>query len=175
MATIREIVFDSEHPPGLARFWAAVLDGYAVRPYDDAEIERLAAQGLSPETDPTVAVDGPDRHCSFNRSASGRLQRTACIWILQRPTGAERSSDSVCLAHRFGGSTSALRSCGTPRATSSAWSSSASAVLVVRRPQPYNKERASTQGTRWQRTAAQVSVWDILLPEHWHLLTLEID
>ena len=59
MARLREIVFDCERPSHLARFWAAVLDGYAVRPYDDAEIARLAAKGLTPETDPTVLVDGP--------------------------------------------------------------------------------------------------------------------
>jgi Glyoxalase-like domain len=59
MASLRDIVLDCEHAPSLARFWAAALDGYAVRPYDDAEIERLAAHGLTPETDPVVFVDGP--------------------------------------------------------------------------------------------------------------------
>ncbi|GAA4987395.1 VOC family protein [Actinopolymorpha pittospori] len=59
MATLREIVVDCRHAPSLARFWAEVLDGYAVRPYDDAEVERLAGLGFTPETDPTVAVDGP--------------------------------------------------------------------------------------------------------------------
>ena len=59
MGSIREIVFDCERAPALARFWAELLDGYAVRAYDEAEIERLAALGLTPETDPTVIVDGP--------------------------------------------------------------------------------------------------------------------
>jgi hypothetical protein len=59
MAKLREIVFDCERPPVVARFWAEVLDGYRVRSYDQAEIERLAAKGLTPETDPTVLVDGP--------------------------------------------------------------------------------------------------------------------
>jgi hypothetical protein len=59
MAALREIVFDCERPSGLARFWAGVLDGYDVRDYDSAEIERLAGLGLTPDTDPTVAVDGP--------------------------------------------------------------------------------------------------------------------
>src|SRR5918995_115011 len=59
MGTIREIVFDCEAAPALARFWAAILDGYALRPYDQAEIDRLAKLGLTPETDPTVLVDGP--------------------------------------------------------------------------------------------------------------------
>src|SRR5262245_54125654 len=59
MGKIREIVFDCDRAPVLARFWANVLDGYHVRPYDDAEIARLAAKGLSPESDPTVLVDGP--------------------------------------------------------------------------------------------------------------------
>jgi hypothetical protein len=52
-------VIDCVDAPMLARFWAEALDGYAVRPYDDAEIARLAERGHTPETDPAVAVDGP--------------------------------------------------------------------------------------------------------------------
>src|SRR5690349_20460226 len=59
MARLKEIVIDADHPAALARFWAAAVDGYAVRAYDDAEIARLAANGLTPETDPSVLVDGP--------------------------------------------------------------------------------------------------------------------
>ena len=59
MARIHEIVIDSLDPPALARFWAAVLDDYTLRPYDDAEIARLASIGRTPETDPAVALDGP--------------------------------------------------------------------------------------------------------------------
>lgn len=59
MAQLRDIVIDCANPAALARFWAAVLDGYSVRAYDDDEIARLAALGLTPETDPSVAVDGP--------------------------------------------------------------------------------------------------------------------
>jgi hypothetical protein len=59
MGSIREIVFDCESAPALARFWAEILDGYSVRPYDQAEIDRLARLGLTPDTDPTVLVDGP--------------------------------------------------------------------------------------------------------------------
>ena len=67
MGAIREIVFDCERPAALARFWAALLDGYAVRPYDQAEIDRLAELGLTPETDPTVMVDGPGPVLCFQR------------------------------------------------------------------------------------------------------------
>ncbi len=59
MARLKEIVIDARHPAALARFWAQALDGYAVRAYDSAEIERLAALDLTPESDPSVAVDGP--------------------------------------------------------------------------------------------------------------------
>ena len=59
MAWLREIVVDCRHAPSLARFWEQVLDGYAVRAYDQEEIERLAGLGLTPETDPSVALDGP--------------------------------------------------------------------------------------------------------------------
>jgi hypothetical protein len=59
MGQLKEIVIDADHPASLARFWAAALDGYAVRPYDEAEIARLATLGLTPETDRYVLIDGP--------------------------------------------------------------------------------------------------------------------
>ena len=71
MARLREIVFDSEQPAKLARFWAKALDGYSVRPYGDAEIQRLAARGLTPETDPAVAVDGPGPVLFFQQRHPG--------------------------------------------------------------------------------------------------------
>jgi Glyoxalase-like domain len=58
VARIRDIVIDCRDAPALAGFWADVLDGYDVRPYDADEIARLAQRGLTPETDPVVAVDG---------------------------------------------------------------------------------------------------------------------
>ena len=60
MATLHDVVFDCRHPASLARFWAAVLDGYSVAPYDEAELERLRAKGVNdPEDDPTVLVEAP--------------------------------------------------------------------------------------------------------------------
>ena len=67
MARIREIVIDCRHPSALARFWAGVLEGYEVRAYDAAEVERLAGLGFTPETDPTVMVDGPGPTLCFQR------------------------------------------------------------------------------------------------------------
>ncbi|MGP3935663.1 VOC family protein [Nonomuraea sp. KM88] len=59
MARLRDVVVDCRHPASLARFWAAVLDGYAVAPYDEAELARLRADGIDdPEDDPTVLVEG---------------------------------------------------------------------------------------------------------------------
>jgi hypothetical protein len=75
VARIRDIVFDSERPSALARFWAAALDGYRVRPYDDAEVERLAAKGLTPETDPEVAADGPGPTLWFQQVAERKKAR----------------------------------------------------------------------------------------------------
>jgi hypothetical protein len=58
MARLHDIVFDCRHPASLARFWAGCLDGYAVAPYDDAELERLRALGVDdPEDDPSVLVE----------------------------------------------------------------------------------------------------------------------
>jgi hypothetical protein len=72
MGRLREIVFDCSSAPALARFWAAILDGYAVRPYDDAEIQRLAKLGLTPQTDPTVLVDGPGPTLCFQQVTERR-------------------------------------------------------------------------------------------------------
>lgn len=58
MARLNDIVFDCAHPAAVARFWAAALDGYAVAPYDEAELARLRSLGItSTEDDPTVLVE----------------------------------------------------------------------------------------------------------------------
>src|SRR5687768_9370065 len=67
MARFTQLVVDCEHPASLARFWAAALDDFEVRPYDDAEIARLAALGFTPETDPVVIVDGPTLELCFQQ------------------------------------------------------------------------------------------------------------
>ena len=71
MARIHEIVFDCDKPSVLAHFWADMLDGYEVRAYDEAEVARLAALGFTPETDPTVVVDGPGPSICF-QNVEGR-------------------------------------------------------------------------------------------------------
>jgi len=61
MARLHDVVFDSRHPASIARFWAAVLDGYQVAPYDEAELARLRGEGISdPEDDPNVLVEAAD-------------------------------------------------------------------------------------------------------------------
>lgn len=58
MAEMKDVVFDCEHPASLARFWAAVMDGYEVAPYDEAELARLREMGVDdPEDDPGVLVE----------------------------------------------------------------------------------------------------------------------
>jgi hypothetical protein len=65
MAVLRQIVVDCAAASTLARFWAAALDGFDIRAYDADEIARLAALGYTPDTDPTVLVDGPDLELCF--------------------------------------------------------------------------------------------------------------
>ena len=67
MGSIKEIVFESDSPLVLARFWMQLLDGYKLRPYDQDDIEHLAKLGLTPETDPTVLVDGPGPILCFQK------------------------------------------------------------------------------------------------------------
>lgn len=62
MSRLRDVVFDCRHPASLARFWAAVLDGYDVAPYDDDALARLEGLGIDdPEDDPSVLVEAPGR------------------------------------------------------------------------------------------------------------------
>lgn len=68
MARLHDVVVDCRHPASLARFWAEALDGYAVAPYDEAELARLRGEGvLSPEDDPTVLVEGGSPRLWFQR------------------------------------------------------------------------------------------------------------
>jgi hypothetical protein len=56
---IDAIVFDCHDAAPLARFWAEAL-GWTVAPYDEAELDRLAAKGVyDPEDDPSVMVQPP--------------------------------------------------------------------------------------------------------------------
>jgi hypothetical protein len=75
MARLHEIVFDALHPAALARFWAAALDGYAVRAYDLAELARLGAAGRTPATDPAVAIDGPGPTLFFQETQERKTRR----------------------------------------------------------------------------------------------------
>ena len=93
MARIDSITVDARHPASLARFWAAALDGYAVRAYDDAEIARLASLGLTPETDPSVMVDGPGPTLCFQQMpgrTSGRNRWHLDLRGAPRPAEVER-------------------------------------------------------------------------------------
>ncbi len=64
MSGLEGIVLDCRHAAKLSRFWEAAL-GWRIRPYDEAEVARLAALGLTPETDPMVAIDSPDGSLVF--------------------------------------------------------------------------------------------------------------
>lgn len=75
VATLKDIVFDCADAARLARFWAAALDGFEVRPYDDAEVRRLAALGLTPDTDPSVMVDGPHGSLCFQEVAEPKVMK----------------------------------------------------------------------------------------------------
>jgi hypothetical protein len=109
---IKEIVFDAEHPARLARFWAAAVAGYEVRAYDAAELARLAALGLTPQTDPAVMVDGPGPSLCFQKRAppgdgrnpvhldlvgAGRTAEVARLVALGAAVRDERAGHTVML------------------------------------------------------------------------------
>jgi hypothetical protein len=104
MGVLSAIVIDCNKAPDLARFWASVIDGYAIRPYDDAEIARLALLGLTPATDPTVAVDGPGPTLFFQevpekKSSKNRIHLD--LEVADRPAAVERltASGATVISH----------------------------------------------------------------------------
>ncbi|WP_186419493.1 VOC family protein [Bosea sp. CS1GBMeth4] len=94
MATLKEIVIDCDVPSRVARFWAAALDDFQLRPYDDAEIARLAALGLTPETDPSVMLDGPALTLCFHLRTGPRPERNRIHFDIQ---AADRSAEVMRL------------------------------------------------------------------------------
>lgn len=88
MALLREIVIDCARAPALARFWAAALDDYDVLPYDEAEIERLAKLGFTPETDPTVAVGGPGPTLFFQQVPEPKTTKNRLHLDIESPDRA---------------------------------------------------------------------------------------
>jgi hypothetical protein len=82
MSKLKDIVFDCPKPSALARFWEQVLEGYSILPYDDEEIARLAARGLTPETDYSVIMVGPGPRVCFQQVPPS----------IMKVTGGRRSS-----------------------------------------------------------------------------------
>jgi hypothetical protein len=70
------VVIDCSHPARLARFRAGALEGFEVRAYDDAEIERQAARGLTPDSDPAVILDGPHIEICFQKTDPPPVAKT---------------------------------------------------------------------------------------------------
>jgi hypothetical protein len=93
MARLSQIVVDCETPSSLARFWAAALDEFDVLHYDDAEIARLAALGLTPETDPTVIIESPHLEICFQKVEVERRRKVPIHFDIEtadRPAEVER-------------------------------------------------------------------------------------
>ena len=101
MAKLKEIVVDADNPARLARFWAEVAEGYAVRAYDEAEIARLAALGLTPETDPVVMVDGPGPTLCFHLRSGPRPFRNRIHLDLSSPNRAAEVDRVMALGATF--------------------------------------------------------------------------
>ena len=103
MAAIHEIVFDCDKPAQLARFWAELLDGYSIRPYDDIEIARLAALGFTSDSDPTVMVDGPGPSICFQNVHGRRYDNNRVhfdIGVTDRPGEVERLKQAGATVER---------------------------------------------------------------------------
>jgi hypothetical protein len=80
MAKITEIVVDSIKPSALARLWENALDDFTIREYNDREVTRLTDQGLTPDSDPQVALDGPYLTLFFQITTEAKQQRNRIHW-----------------------------------------------------------------------------------------------
>lgn len=138
MARVTQLVVDSRAPASLARFWAAALDDFEVRPYHDARIARLAGLGRTPQTDPCVILDGPAFEMCFQEvTALSDIKRAVHRWITRithpnRDGLLERRQTSRhpivhwneiawCRSERRSSKSSIVtHGCVTPRATTSA-------------------------------------------------------
>lgn len=101
MAKLKEIVIDCDVPSQVARFWAAALDDFQLRPYDDAEITRLAALGLTPETDPVVMLDGPSLTLCFHQRSGPRPERNRIHFDVQAVDRAAEVARLTALGATF--------------------------------------------------------------------------
>ena len=98
MAQLRDIVIDCSHPAPLARFWAAALDGYAVAPYDDAEIERLRSLGIHDlENDPSVLLLGPGPRLFLQRVPEAKQVKNRVHLDLAAPHVEDEAARLVAL------------------------------------------------------------------------------
>ncbi|WP_156253416.1 VOC family protein [Pseudactinotalea terrae] len=95
MASLRDVVTDCAQPARLARFWAQVLDGYEIAPYDDAERARLATLGITDlEDDPTVLVQpvggGSDVRFWFQKVPEAKVVKNRVhVDLTAKDVGAE--------------------------------------------------------------------------------------
>jgi len=90
-----EIIIDASSPFRLAEFWAAALPDYQIRPYDDDEIARLAAIGLTPETDTSVPIDAAGQPTIwFQKCERSNTDRNRIHFDLKH---AERASEAARL------------------------------------------------------------------------------
>ena len=103
MARLHDVTVDSAHPASIARFWAAVLDGYEVAPYDEAELERLRSIGINdPEDDPGVIVEsssGGPRLC-FQLVPEGKQVKNRVHFDLRAPDTPAETQRLVSLGAR---------------------------------------------------------------------------
>ena len=120
MARLAQLVVDSREPSSLARFWAATLDDFEIRAYDDDEIARLASIGRTPETDPCVILDGPMLEICFQEVEVPAMRNGRCTLTSRRRT---ESRNKVALSrseHQSSKTSKDTPGCVTPRATTSA-------------------------------------------------------
>jgi hypothetical protein len=101
MGRLKEIVIDCDVPSRLARFWAKALDGYEVMRYDAEELALLAARGLTPETDPTVMVEGPGTRLCFQLRQGERPARNRVHLDIATPDRANEVQRLLSLGATF--------------------------------------------------------------------------
>lgn len=96
MGAIHEIIFDCDKPAILAKFWANLLDGYAIRQDDATNAALSLALGLDPETPTTIMIDGPGPSICFQNVDGQRPDNNRVhfdVNVADRSSAVERLKD----------------------------------------------------------------------------------
>lgn len=93
-----EVIMDALSPAKLASFWSQALQGYSVRPYDEAEIHRLACLGTPQKQIQVSRLMAKGLPSGFKKVIPRPPKEIEFTWISKSATVPLKFSDLFLLA-----------------------------------------------------------------------------